>query len=169
MGLPDLPDPPPPMTLRDGYGNLRTLHFRVWRAPTGVEVSVEELDAGTGGCYRRSVLGPHDADVAELAEALREIATDEIGRRQLRYNPHRAGWLVGGDVVEGEFVWSKDGNEVGSPYDVAIDGQLLSWDEYGRTLEAFEGWRFRLEIVDQIEDLRPDAELTDLLRIRPTD
>lgn len=41
-------------------------------------------------------------------------------------------------------------------YAVVVDGRTLSWEEFGRTLESFEGWRFRL-VVDGIDDVRPEA------------
>lgn len=158
-GFPELPDPPPPIALRDGHGRTRRLAFRVWRAPTGIEVAVEEIGVPPGEGYERAVLGAHDAEVAALVARLREIATDEVARRYLEPNPHRDGWLVVDDEVEGSLIWSDNGSEVGTPYSVVIDGRVLSWEELGRALEPYEGWRFRLEITDRIEDLRPDADV----------
>jgi hypothetical protein len=158
-GLPLLPDPPPPMTLRDGEGGRRTLAFRIWRAPTGVEVVVEETGVPIGEGYERAVLGAHDAEVDVLVARLREIASEEVGKRQLEPNPHREGWLLVDDVVEGRLVWSAECNEVGAPYKVLVDGRLLTWNELGRALEGYEGWRFRIELADRIDDLRPDADV----------
>jgi hypothetical protein len=39
---------------------------------------------------------------------------------------------------------------------IVIDGQDLSWDEFGRMLTSFEGWRFELRILDYIEEVEPD-------------
>ena len=33
-------------------------------------------------------------------------------------------------------------------YDVVVDGRRLSWEEFGRALEPFEGWDFTLRIHD---------------------
>jgi len=38
----------------------------------------------------------------------------------------------------------------------------LTWDEFGRTLGSFEGWRFRLIIEDRCDHLRPDANVIQL-------
>jgi hypothetical protein len=157
-GLPRLPAPPPPITLCDGEGRKRTLGFRVWRAPTGVEVVVEETGVPLGEGYERAVLGAHDADVDVLVGRLREIAAEEVGRRQLEPNPHRDGWVLVDDTVEGRLVWDAQ-VRTGGPYKVAVDGRLLSWDELGRALEAYEGWRLRIELLDRIDDLRPDADV----------
>ncbi len=34
------------------------------------------------------------------------------------------------------------------PYDVVVDGRRLSWEEFGRVLEPFEGWPFTLRFED---------------------
>lgn len=36
---------------------------------------------------------------------------------------------------------------------VVIDGQEISWDEFGRMISAYEGWQFKLEIRDRSDDL----------------
>ena len=41
-------------------------------------------------------------------------------------------------------MWRKDR----PGYDVVVDGQRLSWQELGDTLEPFEGWTFRLSMHD---------------------
>jgi len=35
---------------------------------------------------------------------------------------------------------------------IVIDGRELTWEEFGRMLLSFEGWQFRLEIVDRTEE-----------------
>lgn len=36
---------------------------------------------------------------------------------------------------------------------LVIDGQEVSWREFGRMLMTFEGWQFRMEIVDRSGDV----------------
>ena len=155
-GYPELPDPPAPLMLQDADGRSRTLHFRVWRAPTGIVAEVEETGVPVGSGYQRSVLGSHDADVNELVARLCSVAGEEILRSYLVPNPHRPGWLVEDSLVEGRLVWC-DGEEVGTPYNVVVDGRILSWEDFGRSLESYEGWRIRVELLDRVEDARPDA------------
>ena len=134
---------------------------RPWRAPTGIVVELEEMGAPVGEGFQFSILGPHDAEVGHLLAQLRTHAEVEVARRYLEPNPHRGGWLLAGDEVAGRLAWS-EGREVGEPYDVVIDGRTLSWEDLGRALEPFEGWRFRLVIEDRSLDVRPDAEVVAL-------
>jgi hypothetical protein len=166
-GYPDLPEAPPPLTLTDAEGRQHRLRFRVWRAPPGIEVELEELGVPVWEGYRRAVLGAHDADVGELISAVRSRALEDMSRRFLQPNPYRPGYLVAEDtdVVEGRLVWNETGSEVGTPYDILVDGKKLTWEELGRALEAYEGWRIRIELADRIDDLRPDATVTRLRRV----
>lgn len=36
---------------------------------------------------------------------------------------------------------------------VVIDGRDVSWEEFGKMLMTFEGFQFKLEIVDKSDDL----------------
>ena len=134
------------------------MQVRPWRAPTGIVVELEETGVPVGEGFRFSILGPHDAEVGELLRQLRAHAEAEVDRHYLDPNPHRRGWVLAGDEVAGRLVWG-EGRDVGEPYDVVIDGRTLSWEELGRALEPFEGWRFRLVIEDRSLDVRPDAEV----------
>lgn len=46
-------------------------------------------------------------------------------------------------------VWSGDRYS----YDVVVDGHAMSWEEFGRTLEPFEGMTFRLVVEDGIDEV----------------
>jgi hypothetical protein len=160
-GYPELPDPPPPFRLVGPDGRTHDFTFRIWRAPTGVEVSLEESGLPTGEGYRFAVLGAHDAEPGALVAHVRRRAEEEVGRQYLQRSSHRTGWTASGDEVVGRLVWSEKG-ERGASYDAVVDGRTLSWEELGQALEPFEGWQFRLVIEDVCEDLRPDAEVVQL-------
>ena len=94
---------------------------------------------------------------AVVARATASLATGP----HLEPTTHGSGWQVAGDAVEGRFEWGP-GRTHDDPYDVIVDGRRLTWDEFGRTLASFEGWRFRLLIEDPCDDLRPDADVITL-------
>ncbi len=157
-GLPELGAPPPPFVLTGPDGTRHRMQPRPWRAPTGIVVELEEMGVPVREGFVFSILGPHDAEVGELVRQVRAHAEAEVARGYLEPNPHRRGWVLAGDEVAGRLVWG-EGRDVGEPYDVVVDGRTLSWEELGRALEPFEGWRFRLVIEDRSLDVRPDAEV----------
>jgi hypothetical protein len=160
-GLPRLPDPPPSVLLHGPDGRDHRLRFKIWRAPTGIEVQLEEIEVPVSEGYRFVVLGDHDGDVEELVARVRNLAESEIGRLYLEPARHREGWALHDDEVAGQLVWNEESDH-GKPYRVIIDGRTLSWEELGRALESYEGWRFRLVIEDSIDDARTDADIVQL-------
>jgi hypothetical protein len=141
-GLPLLPDPPPDEIFTGPDGRKHRLHYRLWRAPTGMVAETEEADLPPGDGYFFKIMGPHDADAQDLVEALRLQARRSVGHQDLEPNPYRGGWILRGDTVSGRLEWSEEG----LPYSVVVDGRKLSWEEFGFALEAFEGWNFTLRI-----------------------
>lgn len=50
--------------------------------------------------------------------------------------------VMRGKEVEGRLAWRDDR----PGYDVVVDGQRLTWEEFGGALAPFEGWTFRLSV-----------------------
>ena len=160
-GLPRLPDPPPPVLLCGPDGREHRFRFKIWRAPTGIEVQLEEMGVPVCEGYRFAVLGDHDASVEVLVARARSAAESEVGRLYLEPARQREGWALRDDEVVGQLVRNDQAGD-GKPYSVIVDGRTLSWLEFGTALEAYEGWRFRLVIDDSIEDVRSDADIIEL-------
>lgn len=159
-GMPCLPDPPAPLVVQSPDGKRHRLQYRIWRAPTGIEVQLEETGVAVGEGFQFAVLGDHDAEVDALVERARSLAAREIGHRYLGRAAHRDGWALVDDEAAGRLIWNDDADDAnGRPYDVVIDGRTLSWEELGHALESYNGWRFRIVIEDSIDDARTDAEI----------
>src|SRR5438552_2858112 len=73
-GLPELPEPPPPLILTGPDGRRHELRYRAERVPTGVAVSLEEAGVPPGEGYQFEVLGAHDARVDQLGAEVRARA-----------------------------------------------------------------------------------------------
>ncbi len=156
-----LPSAPPPLLLHRPDGRSHRLRFRIWRAPTGIEVELEEMEVTTGEGFQFAVLGDHDADVEDLLARVTSLAEREVARQYLEPSPHRVGWMLFGDEVAGRLVWNDEGHD-GRPYDAVVDGGMLTWEELGHALESFEGWNFRLTIEESSDDARTDAQIIEL-------
>lgn len=159
-GWPRLPEPPEPETIAGPDGRLHRIVYRLWRSPGGVAVEAEEEGEPFDGFYAE-VVGPHDADPAPLVERTRAAIRRRIGRQDLELGPGGPHWIIAGDDLRGRLVWNEDGE----PYDVVVDGRRLGWEEFGRALEPFEGWEFRLsfrhEDVDA-DDCEPAVDPPDV-------
>jgi hypothetical protein len=157
MGLPGLPEPPRPFELNGPDGRRHCFGYRIWRAPTGISVELEEATEPVLEGYHFAVLGAHDDDPAELFEKVRLVAEREVGSLFLESRQQRQGWIARDDIIEGRLTIGEDHVD-GEPYDVVVDGRLLSWEEFGRSLEPFEGWRFRLQIEERNNEMHQDVE-----------
>ena len=116
----------------------------------------------------RAMSSPCDADVDPLIDQVRTIAEAEVARQYLEPATHYRGWTVtDGDEVVGRFVWSDEG-VAGAPFDVVIDGRILTWGEFRVALGSYEGWNFRLLLEDRVVEARTDATVIDLARRRTT-
>ena len=61
------------------------------------------------------------------------------------------GTQIADQTVCGRIEW--DESEDGRVPLLVIDGQEVSWDEFGRMLMSFEGWQFRVAIRDRSEEV----------------
>jgi hypothetical protein len=164
-GMPPPPAPPAPIVLTGPDGRAHRMRFRLLWAPVGIELMLDEADVNVGEGYRFAVLGDFDADVDALVAQVQAIAEREVARQYLEPAEHGTGWMVTeDDEVAGRLVWSDEGR--GAPYDVVIDGRLLTWEEFGAALGPYEGWNFRLVIEDRVAEARSDAKVIELARRR---
>ena len=152
-GMPRLPDAPAPVRITGADGRAHVMRYRIRRVPTGVAVELRDDGAAAGEGYMFGVLGDHDADMTALTAAVRRHAEVEMGRRYLEPGPGDVGWGLAGDEVAGRLEWDPDGG----PVRAMVDGQVLTWEEFGQALASLEGWRFRLLIEEPIVDMRSGA------------
>ncbi|MCI0581647.1 MAG: hypothetical protein L0227_01930 [Chloroflexi bacterium] len=141
-GWPRLPEPPAPETIVGPDGRRHRVVYRLWRSPGGIAVEAGEGDRSSDG-YFVQVVGPHDADTTALVEQVKATIRGRIGRLDLEPSPSGGHWIMAGDDLIGRLVWREDGE----PYAVVVDGRCLSWEEFGRVLEPFQGWEFRLSFA----------------------
>ena len=65
----------------------------------------------------------------------------------MKYLERRNGQRGFKDIkVMGKIVW--DDNYAGQIPILVIDGQKITWFEFGRMVMSFEGWKFKLEMID---------------------
>ncbi len=129
------------------------MRYRFFRAPGGIVAEAEELNQDNRidlDGYKFEVFGDHDADLRRLVAKLRRQVAEGIARSFLTRESGKL--LLKDNEVEGRLVWDDDRDpQMGKPYAVVVDGRRLTWEEFGLALEPYEGWRFKLSIVDTEE------------------
>ncbi len=116
------------------------------RMPGGVVALAEEL-AGLHAGYRLELLCDHFADPAPLVERIRTAARAAIAHPYLKVDDWH-GLTIAGDVVAGRLEEPEEDDpdlpDVGPR--VIIDGQSMSWAEFGDLLKSHVGWSFELRL-----------------------
>ncbi len=108
----------------------------------------EHENGGTAG-YELAVGGPADADPIELFARLSAKLQRDLSRRHLEETD--GGPMIGREhVVRGRIEWDDDSG--GRIPLLVIDGRPVSWEQLGRMVMSYEGWRFKLEMRDPVED-----------------
>ncbi|CAB3810196.1 hypothetical protein LMG28688_07177 [Paraburkholderia caffeinitolerans] len=135
-----------PMRLADADGVVHEFHFRSFlfgdqRSLEAFEPGIHEED---GAGFRFQLLGDPQSDPFELLGELVQKIKRCLAVRHLVERSDRL--ELAGTTVRGRIEW--DGNDDGRMPCVVIDGRRVDWTDFGRMLMAFEGWQFRIELVD---------------------
>jgi hypothetical protein len=93
--------------------------------------------------------GEPDDDLLSLLGRLIERMRRRLAKRDLDETP--LGLQIAGQSVRGRIEW--DDATYGVLPLVVIDGQEVSWEQFGKMLMSYEGWQFRMEILDRGEEV----------------
>lgn len=139
-----------PVGLADCTGEFHEFQFRTHFFGAGVALDAFELRDGRPAGYHFQIIGDPKDDLLELlgrliAKMRRALSTKHLtdGEHGLQIADHR--------IVRGRIEWD-DAHDGRVPL-LVIDGREIDWDELGRMLMSFEGWQFKLNIVDKSDEL----------------
>jgi hypothetical protein len=99
--------------------------------------------------YQFQILGDPDEEILSLLARLIERMRRALAVKHLKKGKH--GLQIADQTVRGR-IGSDEESGVRTPM-LTIDGQEISWEEFGRMLTTFEGWQFRMEIADRSEEV----------------
>ena len=135
-----------PVELADCTDEVHVFHFRTRLFGPGVALDAFELRDGHPAGYQFQVIGDPEDDLLALLGRLidkirRALSIIHIGDGKfgLQIADHR--------VVRGMVGW--DAAEDGRVPLLTIDGREITWEELGHMLMTYEGWQFKLEILDK--------------------
>ena len=137
-----------PIALVDCAGATHQFHFRTRLLGHIVALDAFELRDGYPSGYQCEVIGDPEDDLLELLGRLVARLRRMLAVKHLTDEGPEPG--IAAQTVRGRIDW--DDSAVARTPLIVIDGREISWEEFGRMLTAFEGWQFKLEIVDRSDE-----------------
>jgi len=138
-----------PVVMSDCAGEAHEFHFRARLLGASVALEAFEIEGGTPAGHQFQMPGEPDDDLLSLLGRLIERMRRRLAKRDLDETP--LGLQIAGQSVRGRIEW--DDATYGVLPLVVIDGQEVSWEQFGKMLMSYEGWQFRMEILDRSEEV----------------
>ena len=138
-----------PLRLRDADDNDHEFHFRSLLLVGQLSLEAFELatdDEPTG--YRFQILGEAGSEPFALLGQLIQKMKRALSMKHLQADAGRL--QIAEMTVRGRL--ESNGDEGASQPCVIIDGRRIEWEDLGAMLLAFEGWQFRLEMLDPSDE-----------------
>jgi len=139
-----------PLGLVDSVGAVHEFHFRARLFGPGIALDAFELRDEHPAGYQFQIIGDPKEDLLVLLGRLIEKMRRALSTKHLADGEHGT-QIADHRVVRGRIGWDDAHN--GRVPLLVIDGREIDWDEFGRMLMSFEGWQFKLNLVDKSEEL----------------
>lgn len=139
-----------PSAMSDTAGQAHLFHFLLRHLGDRLCLEAFELERGEPAGYRFQVVGPADIDPFELMRCLVQRMRDALARKYLVDD--ELGLAIAETEVSGRIDY--DPNLGLSTPMLVIDGREVTWDQFGRMLMSFEGWRFKLMTEEPGDEIR---------------
>jgi hypothetical protein len=143
-----------PVRLADADGAVHEFHFRSLLFGDQLSLEAFELASGDEDCagFRFQLLGDPQSDPLELLGNLVRKIKRALATRHLAQ--HGRNLEIAGTTVRGRIEWDsgQESGEGGRLPCVVVDGRRVDWTDFGAMLMAFEGWQFRIELVDPSDE-----------------
>jgi len=138
-----------PIGITDCSGETHQFHFQTRLLGGIVSLEAFELRDGSPGGYECQIIGDPDEDLFALLGQLvlkirRMLSIKHITEDELH------GLQIADQTVRGRIEGDYSGTDR-TPV-VIVDGRAISWTAFGEMLLTFEGWQFKLDIVDNSDE-----------------
>ena len=153
-----------PIVIYDALGKVHTFYFEV-RISTGLGISAFEWINGERGGYHFGVLLPPNAKSTEAYDLLVAKIKASLSVHYIQSSDFEAGMnrlYIKGSAINGQIEERADDVGEFQPM-VVVDGKEYTWEEFGKCLSSYTGFKFRLECFDMVDDMPidPDPERPD--------
>lgn len=139
-----------PIGITDCTGVTHQFHFQTRLLGNIVALDAFELREGNPTGYEFQMVGDPEEDLFALLGRLIEKIRRTLSIKHITED-ERHGLQIADQTVRGRI--ESDCSETERMPIVVVDGQEISWEEFGRMLLSFEGWQFKLEISDPSDEV----------------
>ena len=139
-----------PVGIADSSGKLHQFHFQTRLLGGIVSLAAFELKDGDPVGYRFQLVGDPEDDLFSLLGRLVQKIRQTLSVQHIK-KVKGHGLQIADDTVRGRIEW--DESEDGRVPLVVVDGQEISWEDLGKMMMCFEGWQFKLKIIDPSDDV----------------
>lgn len=139
-------------TLKDADNNLRT--FDIEKIVTQMGISFEAAEGSIADYgYKFAVLGEVDDDQKMLVRHLTQKIQDGLIKKYMKteYLHGKEMLYINENVVVGRI--EADLDSINDRPLIIVDGKSYTWEEFGKLLLQFEGFQFKLETFDLLDDV----------------
>jgi len=131
----------------------RNYHFRMasFPTPTGLAFEAIEVKDDNFPGYQFNHLFDFDTDLKVAAQIFLRKIRKGLNQRHLKKIGSK--WEIGArDILRGRIDWNEDFSDTDFDRVFVIDGKRITIEDFGHMLEAYEGWRFKFQILDPYDD-----------------
>jgi len=140
-----------PIGITDCDGELHQFHFVTRLLGHIVTLEAFELKEGQRSGYELQIIGDPEEDQFALLGRMVSRIRKTLSVKYITDKDDGHGLQIADMTVHGRIDCDLS-EDIRTPC-VVVDGQEISWEEFGRMLSSFEGWQFKLEILDRSDEL----------------
>lgn len=140
-----------PIEITDCDGVSHEFHFVPRLLGNMVTLDAFEVYDGDPAGYKFQIIGDPDEDMFALLGRMVGRIRKALSVKHIIDKGDGFGLRIADMMVRGRIECDLS-QDVHMPC-VVVDGQEISWDDFGRMISGYEGWQFKLEIRDRSEEL----------------
>ena len=139
-----------PIKIADCTGESHQFHFVPRLLGNMVTLDAFEVQDGNPAGYQFQVIGDSEEDMFAMLGRMVGRIRKTLSVKHIKNVGDGHGLQIADMTVRGRI--ECDYSEGEPAPSVVVDGQEISWEEFGRMISAYEGWQFKLEIRNRSEE-----------------
>jgi len=139
-----------PIRINDCAGESHQFHFVSRLLGNIVTLDAFEVQDGDRAGYQFQIIGDPEEDMFAMLGRMVEKIRKALSVKHIKNAGDGHGLQIADMTVRGRIECDLS-EDIRMPC-VVVDGQEISWEDFGRMISSFEGWQFKLEILDRSEE-----------------